>query len=75
MSEATSIRIQHPSMRGKRRPPYGFDSIPATPEQLEALERIAVSTFADMVSNGQTFQAALAAVYCSGLIHAMEMQS
>jgi hypothetical protein len=69
------IRLQHPSMRGKRRPPLGFGSQDVTFEQATALESVAVSTFADMVSNGHTFQAALAAVYYSGIVHALEMQS
>jgi hypothetical protein len=68
----TQINIQHASMRGKRRPPYGFSSAPASIEQLETLERIAVETFASMVNNGNTFQAALAAVYVSGMMHSLE---
>jgi hypothetical protein len=68
------IAIQHASMRGRRRAPLGFDSHEVTTEQMQALEGVAVSTFADMVSNGHTFQAALAAVYYSGVVHALEMQ-
>jgi hypothetical protein len=43
-----------------------------TREQLETLERVAVTTFSDMVSAGHTFQAALAAVYYSGVVHTLE---
>jgi len=46
-----------------------------TPEHREALESISLETFTDMVNNGHTFQASLAAVYFSGIIHALEMTS
>lgn len=69
------IHIQHPSMRNRSRAPAGFGTQDVTPAQLETLERVAVTTFSDMVSAGHTFQAALAAVYYSGIQHALEATS
>lgn len=68
------IHVQHASARGKLLGPHiGYGAQEVTREQLEALERVAVTTFADMVSAGHTFQSALAAVYYSGVVHALEI--
>lgn len=73
--ECGVIHIQHPSMRGRRRAPAGFGSQEVITEHMQALETVAVATFSDMVSAGHTFQAALAAVYYSGIVHALEATS
>lgn len=70
---ANEIHIQHSSMRGRRCEPSGFGSKEVTQEQLMVLEEVAVETFAKMVSAGHTFQAALAAIYYTGMVHALEI--
>lgn len=68
-----TIHVQHASARGKLLGPHrGYGTAEVTIEQKEVLERIAVTTFSDMVSAGHTFQSALAAVYYSGIVHALE---
>lgn len=69
----TPLRPMHSSMIGRSREPSGFGSMVITPEQREALERVALETFTDMVNSGHTFQTALAAVYFSGTVHALEV--
>jgi hypothetical protein len=69
------IHIRHSSMRGRCRAPAGFGTQEVSTEQLQTLETVAVSTFSDMVSAGHTFQAALAAVYYTGIVHALEATS
>ncbi len=66
------IVVRHQSMLAARRMPRGFGAMPVTNEQRELLERLALDIFADMTNAGQTFQAALAAVYFSGMQHAIE---
>lgn len=67
------IRILHPSARGHILGPYqGFGQHEVSHEQKHALESVAVETFTDMVSAGHTFQSALAAVYYTGIVHALE---
>ena len=70
---STEIHPQHSSMLGRRRMPSGFGEQICTADQRELLERLALEIFASMVNNGQTFQAALAAVYFSGIQHAAEI--
>jgi len=48
-----SIHPQHSSMIGKCRVPRDFGTQQVTPEQREALERISLETFTDMVNAGQ----------------------
>lgn len=59
-------------MLGQQRTPRGFGVMPVTDEQREMLERLAVEIFTDMTNAGHTFQAALLAVYFSGVQHAVE---
>lgn len=66
------LRPIHASMIGRCRVPTTIGTMDVTPEQREACERVAVETFTDMVNAGQTFQAALAAIYVSGMVHALE---
>lgn len=75
VQQSAALRPQHSSMIGRSREPSGFGTMVITPEQREALERVALETFTDMVNSGHTFQAALAAVYFSGTVHALEMTS
>lgn len=70
--ECGEIHVQHASMRNWSRVPLGFGTQAVSADHLETLETIAVTTFSDMVSAGHTFQAALAAVYYSGIVHALE---
>lgn len=71
---ATAIEVLHSSMRGRSRAPIGFGSQEMPHEHHDALQRIALSTFTDMINNGNTFQDAIAAVYYSGIVHALESQ-
>lgn len=71
--QSAPLRPLHDSMVGRSREPSGFGTMVITPEQREALERVALETFTSMVNNGHTFQASLAAVYFSGITHALEM--
>lgn len=67
------ITVQHSSVRGKIIGPYtGYGKREVSHEQKAALEEVAVETFADMVSAGHTFQSALAAIYYTGIVHALE---
>lgn len=59
-------------MVGRNRVPIGFGTMPVSDEQREMLERLSLSIFADMSNSGHAFQAALAAVYFSGMQHALE---
>ena len=45
-----------------------------TSDTRETLERIALEIFTDMTNAGNTLQATLAAIYLSGLAHAIELQ-
>ncbi|KRG69151.1 hypothetical protein [Pseudoxanthomonas dokdonensis] len=49
---------------------HGMDRMIMTEEQREVIEDLSLSIFTDMVNTGQTFQAALSAIYLSGLQHA-----
>jgi len=44
-----------------------------THEQIAALQDMALSIFTDTVNAGHTFQAALSAIYLSGMQHATEI--
>lgn len=61
------IRAQHPSMRGKSILPHKFTRHRLTDEQITFIDNYAIGIFTDAVNAGHTFQAALAAVYLSGL--------
>lgn len=64
-----------PLVRRERIRPQGMTCITGvTYEQGEALERIALGIFTDMTNAGATFQESLAAIYLSGLHHAVEAQ-
>lgn len=70
------IHAIHSSAVGRIIGPYrGYGTQEVSHEQKAALEEVAISTFADMVSAGHTFQSALAAVYYSGIVHALETKS
>jgi hypothetical protein len=43
---------------------------PMSVESVEAMDRISLEIFADMVNAGKPFQACLTAIYLSGLAHA-----
>ena len=47
-----------------------METINVSPEVREFMEGVALGIFTDMVNSGSTFQAALAAVYVSGLQNA-----
>lgn len=49
--------------------PINMASITLTPEQSEAMQRIALGIFADCSNRGLAFSDALMAVYLSGLEH------
>jgi len=64
-----------PLVRRERIRPHNMDYIHGvTHEQGEALERIALGIFTDMTNAGATFQESLAAIYLSGLSHAIEAE-
>lgn len=53
---------------------FGMVSVPVTNEQRETIERIALDIFTDMSNAGAPFQQTLAAIYLSGLKHAIELE-
>jgi hypothetical protein len=67
----------HESVRGERnkympRPrPAGMDRASVTSEQREVLESIALGIFTDMTNSGCSLQETLAAIYLSGIKHAL----
>ena len=67
----STIHARHsqPSRR-----PYNMSRIHLSADEREAVERIAIGVFADMVNAGMSFQQALAAIYLSGAQHASEAQ-
>ena len=71
MSRGVSIRSVHPSLRarGHRPRPMGMERLAISHEQAAALDQISMSIFADCVNVGVSFQAAISAVYLSGLEH------
>ena len=52
-----------------RRGPFKFSQMRMGRDTREGIERIAIGIFTAMVNNGQTMQAALCAVYLSGVEH------
>lgn len=61
----------HFSLGGKSRRPHMMESVSLPPEQVEAAERMALDIFADMSNAGWPLQKALAAIYFSGIQHAL----
>lgn len=55
-------------LRG-RSTPVNMDAVTLTPEQSEAMQKIALGIFADCSNRGVAFSDALTAVYLSGLEH------
>ena len=53
-------------------PPFGFGSIDLPEDDRKFLESEAVETFTRMVNSGSTFQAALLAVFLTGVHFAKE---
>ena len=64
-----------PSHRGERfrLTPIDMDRFEATADQVEAIQRISLSIFTDMSNNGFSLREALAAIYVSGLSHAISV--
>jgi hypothetical protein len=50
-----------------------MDRFEATADQVEAIQRISLSIFTDMSNNGFSLREALAAIYVSGLSHAISV--
>lgn len=65
----TAINPQHRSMLGRTRRPRNMASVRLPEEVRVCVERTALDIFADMTNAGWSFQAALLAVYLSGLEH------
>lgn len=63
----------HRSRRAEGRPisPAGLSSIAMTIDQIEAIESVSLDVFTAVCNAGGTIQQALAAVYLSGLEHAL----
>lgn len=57
----------------RHRPPIGFTAATIGREHRIAVEDFACEAFTAMVNAGHTFQAALAAVYLSGVSHGLEV--
>ena len=55
--------------------PIGMDRSDISVEQNEAAQRIALSIFTDMSNNGFSLREALAAIYVSGLSHAVSVMN
>lgn len=70
------MRALHSSVaREKLHRVHGMDRMTMTEEQREVVEDLALSIFTDMVNTGQTFQAALSAIYLSGLSHGLASEN
>lgn len=61
----------HWSIRDQRPRPYNMDRIILPRELAEFADRMALEIFTDMVNSGAPFAEALAAIYVSGLQHAV----
>lgn len=59
------------NMTPNRLTPNRMERMAVTEEQAEAIDRTALGVFSDCVNGGLTFQEALAAVYLSGVNHAI----
>ena len=72
----SGLRPLHWSKRQQGRPisPAGLTHIEVSQEQVEALESVALDVFTDMTNSGATLQASLAAVYMTGIQHALTMR-
>lgn len=68
------LRPMHSSMVGRVHAlvPSSIGTMAVSPEQRDAVERVALETFTDMVNSGHTFQQALGTIYMSGMVHALE---
>ena len=64
---------QHTSMRDRWRTPRGMTRTTMPEDQREFLDNYAISIFTDCVNAGHTFQAALSAIYLSGLQNGLEL--
>lgn len=74
-SRHPSIRPQHFSVKGKSlklKPDRMVELSGVSIAQTEAMERLAIEIFTDMVNAGKTFQEALGAIYLSGLENGYE---
>lgn len=74
MSTVAPLLPQHHSVlaRSARVRAPGMATVDCTADVREGMERIALGIFTDMTNAGSTFQQALAAIYVSGLQHAIE---
>lgn len=74
MKQEQTIPLE-PSRRGGRfrMTPRNMDRLDCTPEQWELAQRISLSIYTDMSNNGFSLREALAAVYTSGLSHAISV--
>ena len=65
----------HSSARGRYLNPQGMTRLPGmAPEQIECVERIALDIFADVSNAGRPLRDVLAAIYLSGVMHALGAQ-
>lgn len=53
---------------------YNMERMAISAHHREFIERLSLSIFTDMVNSGQTFQAALSAIYLSGIKHGSEAE-
>jgi hypothetical protein len=66
-----SVIQQQARARGIRLRPHNMSTVTLADDQREAVESIALGIFTDMTNAGASLQATLAAVYLSGIAHAM----
>lgn len=67
------LRETKPGM-AVRMPPRGMDRATATPEQIAAVQRIAIGVFTDMSNAGYSLRETLAAIYLTGAQNAIAVQ-
>ena len=65
------LHAPHQSARGRRLPMRDMDSLEVSSEHLRVLEEIALDVFTTMSNAGYSFSETLAAVYFSGIQHAL----
>jgi hypothetical protein len=68
------LHAAHHSAYGVRLRPQGMTAVRGlTAEQVECMQRIALGIFADMSNAGYSLRESLAAIYLSGLMHAIDI--
>lgn len=71
--QPTPLRAPHHSVRGKLRKPHDMSCMTLPLEVREAVENLVLEIFTDMANAGYPFHECLAAIYVSGISHAIEI--